>query len=88
MQKKLTIIIGEDVYAGLHRVVGKRKISRFIETLVRPHVVRSGLDSDYEPVAADQERSIVEMLAMPEAADMDFEPPPLKGEMYRKAKLP
>ena len=39
MQKKLTITIDEDVYAGLYQVVGKRKISRFIESLVRPHVM-------------------------------------------------
>ena len=39
MQKKLTITIAEDVYAGLHQVVGRRKISRFIESLVRPYVI-------------------------------------------------
>ncbi len=36
MQKKLTITIDERVYAGLHTVVGRRRISRFIESLVRP----------------------------------------------------
>ena len=39
MQKKLTITIDEGVYNGLYRVIGPRKISRFIEDLVRPHVV-------------------------------------------------
>lgn len=38
MQKKLTITIDEEVYARLHSVIGRRRISRFIETLVRPHV--------------------------------------------------
>ena len=45
MQKKLTITIDEDVYTGLYRVVGKRKISRFIESLVRPHVISDDTDT-------------------------------------------
>jgi len=36
MQKKLTITIDEQVYEGLHAVIGRRRISRFIEDLVRP----------------------------------------------------
>ncbi len=36
MQKKLTITLDERVYRGLHTVVGRRRISRFIEELVRP----------------------------------------------------
>ena len=43
MQKKLTITLDERVYEGLRIVVGPRRISRFIEALVRPHVV--GQDS-------------------------------------------
>ena len=35
MKKKLTLTIDEEVYEGLHEVVGRRKISRFIEELVR-----------------------------------------------------
>jgi len=31
MQKKLTITIDEQVYEGLYAVVGRRRISRFIE---------------------------------------------------------
>ena len=34
MQKKLTITLDERVYAGLHAVVGRRRISRFIETIL------------------------------------------------------
>ena len=45
MQKKLTITIDEDVYAALHRVVGRRKISGFIESLVRPHLIGDDCDS-------------------------------------------
>ena len=43
MQRKLTITIDEAVYEGLYRKVGPRKIARFIEEIVRPHV----LDPDF-----------------------------------------
>jgi predicted CopG family antitoxin len=56
MQKKLTITIDERVYEGLHNVVGKRRISRFIESLVRPHVVGEDLDAAYRCLAADEAR--------------------------------
>jgi len=38
MQKKLTITIDEKVYDRLYTVIGRRRISRFIEDLVCPHV--------------------------------------------------
>ena len=47
MQRKLTITIDEAVYEGLYRKVGPRKIARFIEEIVRPHVVDADLDSSY-----------------------------------------
>jgi predicted CopG family antitoxin len=56
MQKKLTVTIDEDVYEGLRTVIGPRKISRFIEALVRPHVLKSDMYSAYEEMAADQMR--------------------------------
>jgi len=56
MQKKLTLTIDEQVYDGLHRVIGARKISRFIEDLVRPHVVREDLEEAYREMAADKAR--------------------------------
>ena len=56
MQKKLTITIAEDVYAGLHQVVGRRKISRFIESLVRPYVIYGDIQEGYRQMAADTER--------------------------------
>ena len=56
MQKKLTITIDEKVYEGLHRVIGPRKISRFVEELVRPHVIRQKLDSAYREMANDKRR--------------------------------
>lgn len=56
MQKKLTITVDEEVYAGLHKIIGPRKISKFIEKLVRPHVVRSNLESAYNQMAKDKKR--------------------------------
>jgi len=54
MQKKLTITIDELVYEGLHQRIGPRKISQFIQELVRPHVVRPDLESAYAQMAKDE----------------------------------
>ena len=43
MQKRMTITMDEVVYEGLIRVVGRRKISAFLENLARPHVVSDDL---------------------------------------------
>jgi predicted CopG family antitoxin len=56
MQKKLTITIDEGVYEGLHKVIGPRKISKFVEELVRPHVIRPNLEAAYAEMAKDEER--------------------------------
>ncbi len=56
MQKKLTITVDEQVYFGLHNVIGQRKISKFIESLVRPHVVKPNLESAYQEMALDESR--------------------------------
>jgi len=56
MQKKLTLTIDKEVYEGLHKTLGPRKISKFIEELVRPHVVHPNLDSAYAEMARDRRR--------------------------------
>lgn len=56
MQKKLTLTIDEDVYNGLRTVIGPRKISQFVEDLVRPHVVKRELYDGYRDMAADRVR--------------------------------
>lgn len=56
MHKKLTITLDELVCDGLYRTVGKRRISQFIEDLLRPHVLDSTLDAGYREMAADSER--------------------------------
>ena len=57
MRRKLTITLDEQVYEGLHRVIGRRKIGQFIETLVRPHVLQEDeyLEAGYRAMAADEE---------------------------------
>ncbi len=56
MRKKLTITLDEMVYRGLHEIIGRGRISRFIEDLVRPHVVSEDLDAAYSQMAQDQAR--------------------------------
>ncbi len=56
MQKKLTITIDEEVYEGLYRKVGRRRIGRFLETLARPHVVDEDLAAAYRAMAEDERR--------------------------------
>lgn len=56
MQKKLTITVDELVYDGLYRVVGPRRISQFIESLVRPHVIDEELMGAYAEMAAEEDR--------------------------------
>jgi predicted CopG family antitoxin len=56
MQKKLTITLDEEIYEGLQRVVGPRRISRFIEDLVRPFVLHPDLEAGYQAMAEDEAR--------------------------------
>ena len=75
MQKKLTITVEERIYEGLHRVIGRRRISRFIEELVKPYVLRRSLESAYQQMAQDEARE-KEALAWAEATigDVSDEP--------------
>jgi len=56
MQRKLTITMDEKVYEGLYKTIGPRKISKFVEELVRPYVVRPDLESAYAQMARDKKR--------------------------------
>ena len=56
MSKKLTILIEDSVYEGLHRVVGRGGISKFIENLARPHVAQEDLGAQYAEAALDSTR--------------------------------
>ena len=70
MQKKLTITLDETVYDGLHRVIGRRRISRFIEELVRPYIFAQELEAAYQHMAQDERRE-AEALAWAEATVSD-----------------
>jgi len=56
MARKLTITVDDEVYAGLHSVIGRRRISRFLNDLARPHVLHGDLAEGYKAMAADEER--------------------------------
>ena len=56
MHKRMTISIDEAVYDGLVRVVGRPKISQFLEDLARPHEVNDDLASGYQAMAEDTKR--------------------------------
>jgi predicted CopG family antitoxin len=56
MHKRMTITLDADVYDGLNRMVGKRRISQFISDIVRPHVSDSALDAGYRDMASDEAR--------------------------------
>ena len=58
MHKKMTITLDEAVYEGLLRTIGKRRMSQFIEDLLRPHVLTTALDDGYKAMAEDQEREV------------------------------
>jgi hypothetical protein len=78
--RKLTITVEDAVYRGLRKVVGPRNISRFLNDLARPHVVRDSLEDDsleegYRAMAADEARE-AEAMAWSEglAGDVADEP--------------
>ena len=69
MQKKLTLTVDVEVYEGLRKIIGPRKISKFIEDLVRPHVVHPNLEAAYAKMARDKKREDEAM----EWAEITFE---------------
>ena len=56
MTKKLTISIDDRVYDGLHAVIGRGNIGKFLEDLARPFVVTEGLSAAYAEMSADKTR--------------------------------
>lgn len=71
MHKKMTITLDEAVYEGLYRVVGRRKMSQFIEDLLRPHVLDAELEAEYKAMAAEEARN-KEIDLWNAAEDADF----------------
>lgn len=56
MRKKVTITLDEAIYQGLRRRAGRGQISRFIEALLRQHVIDPELETAYKAMAKDEER--------------------------------
>lgn len=54
--RKLTITVEDAVYRGLHKHIGRRNISHFLNELARPHVVGEDLEEGYRAMAADEAR--------------------------------
>lgn len=54
--RKLTITVSEEVYSGLRRTIGPGRISRFLDSLARPHVVDTELADAYRAMASDHKR--------------------------------
>jgi len=56
MQKKPAITLEDQVYEALHNAVGRRNISRFINSLVCPYMLKSDLETAYRQMAEDELR--------------------------------
>lgn len=56
MHRRMTITLDEAVYNGLIQVVGRRKISQFLEDLARPQVLKEDLAAAYQRMSQDQSR--------------------------------
>jgi predicted CopG family antitoxin len=59
--KKLTITVSDEVYDGLQRRIGARRISSFIDRLARPYVDEGSAEALYREAENDPDR--VETLA-------------------------
>jgi hypothetical protein len=54
--KKLTITVSDDVYKGLYAKIGAGRISHFLDSLARAHVVDSGIAEGYRAMGNDESR--------------------------------
>jgi hypothetical protein len=75
MARKLTITVSDDVYEGLHRRAGRGGVGRFVERLVRPHVVPDApaagrwREASAQDLAAGYAAAAADEAAEAEAAD-------------------
>jgi hypothetical protein len=54
--KKLTVTVSDVVYEGLHRRIGARRISSFIDRLARPYVDDAAAEALYREAESDPDR--------------------------------
>ncbi|MGQ0532739.1 MAG: hypothetical protein ACT4OF_08640 [Caulobacteraceae bacterium] len=59
--RKLTITVSDEVYEGLQRRIGARRISGFIDRLARPYVDDAAAEALYREAENDPDR--LEILA-------------------------
>ena len=79
MPKKLTITVDAEVYDGLHSVIGRRRISRFLNDLARRHLIGHDLSVGYATMAADEARE-AEASAWGEGLIADVADEPRRGD--------
>lgn len=54
--RKLTITVSDEVYRGLYAKIGRRRISRFLNDLARPHLIDEDIAAGYRAMANDKAR--------------------------------
>jgi predicted CopG family antitoxin len=54
--RKLTITVSDEVYEGLQRRIGARRISSFIDCLARPYVDDAAAEAMYREAENDADR--------------------------------
>lgn len=55
-KKKLTITVDPQVYDGLQKFIGARKISSFLNALAKPYVISEALEDSYRQMSEDTGR--------------------------------
>ena len=58
VRRKLTITVSDEVYRGLHAKIGQGRISKFLDSLARPHVVEYDLEQAYKAMGEDSGREV------------------------------
>ena len=81
--RKLTITVSDEVYEGLYLRVGAGRISGFLNSLARPHVVDDQLEEAYREMAADEQRE-AEALEWAESLISDIASPARRRNSRRK----
>lgn len=74
--RKLTITVSDEVYDGLHRRIGARRISGFIDRLARPYVDDAAAEALYREAENDPDRAeaIADWDALPPDEALDDTP--------------
>ncbi len=81
MTKGLTIAVENDVYAGLYSVIGRWRISRFLNDLARPHITGRDLAEGYRAMAVGWVENLAGDVAN-DAGRMNPDRTPPRGEVW------